>query len=140
MHLLFEEDGAFKAGTVLSGTDASFQVELPTGKRTKVKSSHVMLRFEQPAPAQLLKDAQQAAEEIDLDFLWECAPQDEFGFEDLAREYHGSAASPVQAASVLLLQLLLLSLALQRRQRRLQCFGRRGAVAAAPLAMEVHRG
>jgi exoribonuclease-2 len=102
MHLLFEEDGAFKAGTVLSGTDASFQVELPTGKRAKVKSSHVMLRFEQPAPAQLLKDAQQAAEQIDLDFLWECAPQDEFGFEDLAREYHGAAASPVQAASILL--------------------------------------
>ncbi len=102
MHLLFEEDGAFKAGTVLSGTDASFQVELPTGKRTKVKSSHVMLRFEQPAPAQLLKDAQQAAEEIDLDFLWECAPQEEFGFEDLAREYHGAAASPVQSASILL--------------------------------------
>jgi exoribonuclease-2 len=102
MHLLFEEDGAFKAGTVLSGTDASFQVELPTGKRTKVKSSHVVLRFEQPAPAQLLKDAQQGAEGIDLDFLWECAPQDEFGFEDLAREYHGASPSPVQSASILL--------------------------------------
>jgi exoribonuclease-2 len=102
MHLLFEEDGAFKAGTVLSGTDASFQVELPTGKRTKVKASHVMLRFEQPSPAKLLKDALPAAEEIDLGFLWECAPQDEFGFEDLAREYFGAAPSPVQATSLLL--------------------------------------
>ncbi|MCK7495530.1 MAG: hypothetical protein MZW92_34245 [Comamonadaceae bacterium] len=35
--------------------------------------------------------AQAAADEIDLDFLWECAPQDEFGFEDLAREYYGQA-------------------------------------------------
>jgi exoribonuclease-2 len=102
MHLLFEEDGSFKAGTVLSGTDNAFQVELPSGKRTKVKASHVVLRFEQPPPGQLIKDAQAGAEDIDLDFLWECAPQDEFGFEELAREYHGAAASPVQAASVLL--------------------------------------
>ncbi len=90
MNLLFEEDGVFRAGTVLSGTDASFQVELPTGKRTKVKGSHVLLRFEQPAPAQLMQRAQAAAEEIDLDFLWECAPQAEFGFDDLAREYHAT--------------------------------------------------
>ncbi|MFO0208971.1 MAG: RNB domain-containing ribonuclease, partial [Betaproteobacteria bacterium] len=101
MHLLFEEDGSFKAGTVLSGTDNAFQVELPSGKRTKVKASHVVLRFVQPPPGQLIKDAQAAAEDIDLEFLWECAPQDEFGFEELAREYHGTAASSVQAASVL---------------------------------------
>ena len=101
MNLLFEEDGAFRAGTVLSGTDASFQVELPTGKRAKVKGSHVLLRFEQPAPAQLMQRAQQAADEIDLDFLWECSPQAEFGFEDLAREYHGHAPDAVEAATVL---------------------------------------
>lgn len=101
MNLLFEEDGVFRAGAVLSGTDASFQVELPTGKRTKVKGSHVLLRFEQPAPAQLLARAQSAAEEIDLDFLWECAPQGEFGFDDLAREYHGHAPDAVEAATIL---------------------------------------
>ena len=101
MNLLFEEDGLFRAGTVLSGTDVSFQVELPTGKRTKVKGSHVLLRFEQPAPAQLLSRAQSAADEIDLDFLWECAPQSEFGFDELAREYHGHAPDAVEAATIL---------------------------------------
>ena len=101
MNLLFEEDGVFRAGSVLSGTDASFQVELPSGKRTKVKGSHVLLRFEQPAPSQLLARAQQAAEEIDLAFLWECAPQDEFGFDELAREYHGHAPDAVEAATIL---------------------------------------
>jgi exoribonuclease II len=101
MNLLFEEDGLFRAGTVLSGADASFQVELPTGKRTKVKGSHVLLRFEQPAPAQLLSHAQSAADEIDLDFLWECAPQSEFGFDELAREYHGHAPDAVEAATIL---------------------------------------
>jgi len=88
-NLLFEEDGAFKAGSVLSATDAAYQVELASGKRSKVKNANVLLRFEQPAPAQLLAAAQRDAESIELDFLWECAPQVEFAFEDLAREYYG---------------------------------------------------
>ncbi|HEU0201533.1 MAG TPA: RNB domain-containing ribonuclease, partial [Burkholderiaceae bacterium] len=100
-HLLFEEDGAFKAGTVLSGTDTSYQVELVSGKRTKVKAAHVLLRFESPAPAQLLADAQAAAYVIELDFLWECAPQREFSFEELAREYCGRAPNAVEAATIL---------------------------------------
>jgi exoribonuclease II len=100
-HLLFEEDGAFKVGTVLSATDAAYQVELASGKRTKVKSSNVLLRFEQPGPAQLLAAAQNDAEAIELDFLWECAPQEEFGFEELAREYHGHAPNAVEAATIL---------------------------------------
>jgi exoribonuclease-2 len=101
-NLLFEEDGAFKAGSVLSATDAAYQVELVSGKRSKVKNAHVLLRFEQPAPGQLLAAAQQNAEAIELDFLWECAPQDEFAFEDLAREYYGRTPNPVEAATILL--------------------------------------
>jgi exoribonuclease-2 len=100
-HLLFEEDGTFRAGTVLAATDASYQVELASGKRTKVKASHVLLAFDQPSPAQLLQQASDAAEAIDIDFLWECAPQDEFGFADLAREYFGHAPNAVEAASIL---------------------------------------
>jgi exoribonuclease-2 len=101
-NLLFEEDGAFKAGSVLSATDAAYQVELASGKRSKVKNANVLLRFEQPAPAQLLAAAQRDAESIELDFLWECAPQVEFAFEDLAREYYGRAPTPVEAATILL--------------------------------------
>lgn len=100
-HVLFDEDGAFRAGTVLGGTDASYQVELASGKRTKIKTSHVLLRFEQPAPAALVAAAQRDAEAIDLDFLWECAPQAEFGFEEFARDYHGHAPSATEAAAIL---------------------------------------
>jgi exoribonuclease-2 len=101
MNVLFEEDGAFKAGTVLASTDASHQVELPTGRRTKVKASHVLLQFREPAPATLLEHAQQQAGTIDLEFLWEAAPQDEFGFLELAREYFGREPGSVDAASLL---------------------------------------
>jgi exoribonuclease-2 len=102
MHLLFDDDGTFKAGTALSATDSSFQVETASGKRAKVRASHVLLRFETPSPASLLQQAQQEAEAIDIDFLWECAPQEEFGFEEMAREYHGHAPSAVEAAAILL--------------------------------------
>ena len=102
VHLLFDDDGSFKAGTVLAATDSSFQVETASGKRTKVRASHVLLRFESPAPAALLQRAQSQAEEIEVDFLWQCAPQQEFGFEELAREYHGHSPSAVEAAAILL--------------------------------------
>jgi exoribonuclease-2 len=100
-HVLFEEDGAFKAGTVLADAGASLQVESASGKRTKVKSNAVMLRFPEPAPGELMSQAQRAAEGIDLDFLWECAPQDEFDFTGLADDYYGHAPSAVEAASLL---------------------------------------
>jgi exoribonuclease-2 len=100
-HVLFEEDGAFKAGTVLSDAGSSLQVEAASGKRTKVKATSVMLRFAEPAPTDLMQRAHGAAEGIDLDFLWECAPQDEFDFTALAGDYYGHAPSAVESASLL---------------------------------------
>ncbi len=101
-HVLFEEDGAFKAGTVLSDAGASLQVEHASGRRVKVKSGHVMLRFDTPGPGDMVAAAQRLADEIDVDFLWECAPQDEFGFVDLATEYFGRAPTPSEATGLLL--------------------------------------
>ncbi|MGH6610773.1 MAG: RNB domain-containing ribonuclease, partial [Burkholderiaceae bacterium] len=100
-HLLFDDDGSFKAGTEIANAGTSHQVELPTGKRAKVKSSHVLLRFSEPSPAQLIERAHTQALTIDLDFLWEVAPQDEFGFIDLAREYFGAQPSAEQSAALL---------------------------------------
>jgi exoribonuclease-2 len=102
VHLLFDDDGSFKAGTVLAATDSSLQVETASGKRTKVRASHVLLRFEKPAAAALLPAAQEQAESIDIDFLWECAPQDDFAFADMAREYYGHTPTAVEATAILL--------------------------------------
>ncbi|MBI3526039.1 MAG: RNB domain-containing ribonuclease [Betaproteobacteria bacterium] len=102
MNVLFEEDGAFKAGVVLTDNHTSLQVELPSGKRSKVKLAAVLLRFEQPTPAELLERAASEAESIDTDFLWEAGPEAEFGFEELARDYFGHQPQPVEAAAVLL--------------------------------------
>ena len=70
MNVLFEEDGSFKAGQILADNNTSLQVELPTGKRAKVKSANVLLRFVQPGAAELMKSADEASNDIDTDFLW----------------------------------------------------------------------
>lgn len=102
MHLLYEEEGEFKVGNVLAQAPASFQVESPHGRRSKVKASGVLLSFERPTGAELLAQAQTYAAGLDTDFLWQCCPPGDFGFEALAREYVGRLPTPVEAAGVLL--------------------------------------
>lgn len=102
MNLFFEEDGAFKVGTEMSGTDSACQVELPTGKRIKVKRSHIFVTYNSPSPAEFLARAQQEAEEIDLEILWEFAPDDEFDFKSIAAEYFGDSVTPIQQAATIL--------------------------------------
>ncbi|MBL0090216.1 MAG: RNB domain-containing ribonuclease [Ideonella sp.] len=86
----------------MSEADASMQIELDSGKRVKVKSANVLLRFDKPAPAELLQRAQALAPEIDLDLAWEFAPEGEFGFADLARDYFSAQAGPEQQVAALL--------------------------------------
>ena len=93
MFTLFEETGKFLAGRILSETDASLQVELDSGKRVKVKTANALLKFEKPAPAELMAAGQKLSEEIELDLAWEFASDEEFGFADLARDYFSSDAS-----------------------------------------------
>ncbi|MGV3493881.1 MAG: ribonuclease catalytic domain-containing protein [Ramlibacter sp.] len=102
MFVLYEEAGKFLAGRVLSETDASAQVELDSGKRVKVKAAHVLLRFERPQPADLLREAQEVAATIELDLAWEFAPEEEFGFLDLAREYFSAQPTLAQQAGTLI--------------------------------------
>ena len=101
MYALFDDAGKFLAGRVMSESDASLQVELDSGKRVKVKSSHVLLRFDAPAPAELLQAARSLAADIDLDLAWEFAPDADFGFADLAREYFDAKAGATQQAAAL---------------------------------------
>jgi exoribonuclease-2 len=100
-YALFDDAGKFLAGRVMSEADSSIQVELESGKRVKVKSSHVLLRFEKPQPAELIAQGQALAREIDLDLAWEFASDGEFGFADLARDYFDASAGPVHQAAAL---------------------------------------
>ena len=83
MNVFFEESGDFKVGSVLAQQGEAYQVEMPSGKRTKVKARDVLLQFEKPDPAALLEQAKAVAADVDLEFLWEVAGQEEFGFAEL---------------------------------------------------------
>ena len=100
MQLLFEEGGEIRAGTVLNQQGEAYQVELPAGKRTKVKSRDVLLQFAQPSAPELVRQTGDMVAEIDLDFLWECAPEAEFGLAELAAEYYGAEPGAVQQAAL----------------------------------------
>jgi exoribonuclease-2 len=104
MFLLFDEAGKFMAGRVMSETDASAQIELDSGKRVKVKTANMLIKFEKPSPAEFMAAAQAASQGIELEMAWEFAPDEEFGFADLARDYF-SAQAPLSEQAAMLFRL-----------------------------------
>jgi exoribonuclease-2 len=102
VNVFFEESGSFKAGSVLSRQGDAFQVELPGGRRAKVRAKDVLIEFEKPSAAELMQQADTVALDIDLDFLWECAPDEEFPFATLGAEYFGERFGSIERAALVL--------------------------------------
>ena len=100
MNIFYEEGGGFKVGNIMADNTLSLQVESLSGKRSKVKAAHVMVRFTQPVLSEFIPQAGALAEDIEVNFLWECCPPDEFGFEQIAAEYYGHTPSALEAAAV----------------------------------------
>ena len=101
MNVFYEDEGSFRIGAILADNDTSLQVEAPHGKRSKLKASNVLFRFNEPLSG-FMEGAQKTAEEMDLDFLWECCGQTEFSYDALAREYFGHAPGAAESAAILL--------------------------------------
>jgi exoribonuclease II len=104
MNLLYEEGGDIKIATVQSATgigDAeSWQATSLSGKKIKLKAKEVWLRFEKPEAQAVMDEAQILSKEIDLQLLWDCAPDEEFGLVDVAHEYFGDQATISQQVSL----------------------------------------
>jgi exoribonuclease-2 len=99
MNVFFEEDGSFKVASIMSETDSTLQVESASGKRSKIKANTVLFRFESPM-AGFIDAANAEASTLDLDFLWECCGDDEFGTVEFATEYYGRKPTPTEIAAV----------------------------------------
>jgi exoribonuclease-2 len=99
MNVFFEEDGSFKVASIMTETQGSMQIESASGKRSKIKVNNVLMRFEQPL-AGFMEAANAEAETLELDFLWECCGEQEFGFEEFANDYYGRKPSPTEAAAI----------------------------------------
>ena len=98
MQVFYEEEGQFKVAAVMADNAGSLQVESASGKRSKIKTANVLLRFD-AALQGFMEAAAIEAEKLEVEFLWECCSESEFGFEDLAAEYYGKKASAVEAAA-----------------------------------------
>lgn len=99
MNVFFEEDGSFKIASIMTESQGSMQIESASGKRSKIKISNVLMRFEAPLTG-FLDAANAEAETLDLDFLWECCSEPEFGFEEFAQEYYGRKPTSIEAAAI----------------------------------------
>jgi exoribonuclease II len=102
MHVVFEEAGKLVWGRVLSEAEASAQIELDSGKRTKAKLAQVLIRAGANPPSDFMGQALAQAQEVDLSLAWEAAPDEQFGFEHLASEYFGPKPSALQQTAMLL--------------------------------------
>lgn len=102
MYALYEDGGKFQTGRVLSEAEASAQIELDSGKRVKVKASQLLIKFDKPAPAAFMQAGQEIARAMDVEMAWEFAPDEEFGFADLARDYFSKDANHSQQLGALL--------------------------------------
>src|SRR3989338_6880868 len=99
MNVFFEEDGSFKVASIMTESQGSMQIESAGGKRSKIKTSNVLMRFEAPLDG-FMDAANLEAETLDLDFLWECCSEPEFGFEAFAVDYYGRKPSSIDAAAI----------------------------------------
>jgi len=102
MHILFDDAGKLMTGRLMSEAESSLQVELDSGKRVKLKLANTLLRFEKPAPAQLMPAATALATSMELELAYEFAPEDEFGFADLAADYFSDPPSVEQQVAALI--------------------------------------
>ena len=104
MHLLYEEGDDIKVASVQSasgtGDAESWQATSLSGKKIKLKAKEVWLRFEKPEPQALMDEANALSKDIDLQFLWDCAPDEEFGLVDVAQEYFGAQATISQQTAL----------------------------------------
>ena len=104
MNLVYEEGGDIKIATVQSaagsGDSESWQATSLTGKKIKLKAKEVWLRFEKPEAQVVMNEATTLSKEIDLQLLWDCAPDEEFGLFDVSEEYFGAQASIPQQVSL----------------------------------------
>ena len=104
MNLLYEEGGDIKIATVQSATGSgdseSWQATSLSGKKIKLKAKEVWLRFEKPEAQAAMDEALVLSKDIDLQLLWDCAPEEEFGLVDVSLEYFGSQATIAQQAAL----------------------------------------
>jgi len=117
MHFIYEEGGEIKGasaiGQFVSGAD-HYPAQTQFGKRIKLKSKDIWYLWSSGDLEKTIAQSQELAPEIDMDFLWECSPNEEFKFEQVAKDYFGEQ---VQAFQIIALAIALQSAPIYFRRK-----------------------
>ena len=103
MNFIYEEGGEIK-GATSTGSSAvlteQFAAQTQFGKHLKFKVKDLWYSWASGDLEQTLLEAHDLAAQIDMDFLWECAPEEEFKFEQVAKDYFGASLKTPQIVAL----------------------------------------
>ena len=99
--VFYEAQGKLHIATVMEQKDSHLQVKGQGSSTQKIKSKDVLLQANlNDTPAQLTAQVDELTSQVDLDFLWECAPEEVFVFIEIAKEYFGENARVTEQAAM----------------------------------------
>ena len=100
--VFYEAQGKLNVGQVMEQKDSHMQVKAQGSSLQKVKTKDVLLQanLNGVSAAQASELAGDIAAQVDLDLLWECAPEAAFDFVQVAREYFGEQASVIEQVAM----------------------------------------
>ncbi|MGL4767046.1 MAG: ribonuclease catalytic domain-containing protein [Formosimonas sp.] len=101
-YIFYDVSGKLVAAQVMEQKDSHFHAKGTGSSLQKVKAKDVLLHgaVAQPTAAAIAAQIEVLLQEVDLSFVWECAPDEVFEFTFLAREYFGASASLLEQAAM----------------------------------------
>ena len=86
--VFFEAQGKLNTGEVMEQKDSHLQVKGQGSSLQKIKTKDVLLQasLNGVSAPQAAEQLQAIAAQVDLDLLWECAPEEVFDFKTVAGE------------------------------------------------------
>ena len=100
--VFYEAQGKLNTGEGMEQKDSHLQVKGQGSSLQKIKTKDVLLQanLSGVSAPQAGEQVQELAAQVDLDLLWECAPEEVFDFTQIAREYFGEQASVLEQAAM----------------------------------------
>lgn len=101
-YIFYEQQGKLLAAQVLEQKDAHIHAKGQGSSALKIKVKDVLLKgaLGEPSAQSIALKLDAMVAEADVPFVWECAPDAVFGFDELALEYYGGGASLLEKAAM----------------------------------------
>ena len=102
MNVFYEEEGTSRSARSSPTTPPRCRSRRRTASARRSRRRRAAALRRPAGSANSRPRRSKLADDIDVDFLWQCCGEEEFAFDALAREYFGRAPVAVEAAALLL--------------------------------------